>query len=239
MANTFKYDTFRSSKFLAYITIGLLSLGIIGAVLFIIFSFGMMLSPDWELDIGESGPLPVFYMAIGFVSLLEIPVRIATIVLFLVWEYRAFTNLSPLKARNLEFSPGWAVGWWFIPFANLVKPYQAMKELWRDSDPEFDEDLGFLSSSMSAPAIFGFWWALWILKNLSDRLVQSADRGTGEVSHYLPLLLIISSVIALGSAGLLIMIIHDIVNRQEARSKKIGLSTEQLPPPPPTFDPQV
>ena len=34
---------------------------------------------------------------------------ILTSAFFLMWLYRAFNNLSALKARNLEFSPGWAI----------------------------------------------------------------------------------------------------------------------------------
>ena len=28
----------------------------------------------------------------------------------------------------MTISAGWAIGWFFVPFANLVMPYQAMKE---------------------------------------------------------------------------------------------------------------
>ncbi|QYO65100.1 DUF4328 domain-containing protein [Leptolyngbya sp. 7M] len=57
------------------------------------------------------------------IFLVSFPVGIATIVLFLVWLYRAHKNLFSLKPTHLDFSPGWAVGWWFIPFLNLVRPY--------------------------------------------------------------------------------------------------------------------
>jgi heme/copper-type cytochrome/quinol oxidase subunit 2 len=82
-----------------------------------------MLFPDSLLDLGEGESMPVAYALIGIVALFHIPLGIATIVFFLIWEYRAYKNLSALNAQNLEHSPGWAVGWWFIPFANLVKPF--------------------------------------------------------------------------------------------------------------------
>ena len=36
-----------------------------------------------------------------------------------MWLYRAYYNLEIVKARGLVTTPGWAVGYHFIPFANL------------------------------------------------------------------------------------------------------------------------
>lgn len=57
-------------------------------------------------------------------------------IVWLIWQHRAQKNLEGLGATWLRFTPGWAVGWWFVPFANLVKPFQTMRELWKASgDP--------------------------------------------------------------------------------------------------------
>ena len=60
------------------------------------------------------------------------------ILLFCVWIRRANVNADALVASGMEFTPGWAVGWFFVPFANLYKPYQAMAEIYRASDPNAD-----------------------------------------------------------------------------------------------------
>ncbi|MGQ0542804.1 MAG: DUF4328 domain-containing protein [Blastocatellia bacterium] len=159
--------------------------------------------------------------------------KIATIVVFLIWEHRSFSNLSSLKARNLEFSPGWAVGWWFIPFANLIKPYQAMKELWRESDPDYDENLGFLSSNLGVPTFFGFWWALWIISNIAGRIAERAsDEPGGGVSSAFPFIFLVASVLSIAAAGLLILVVRDINERQEERFKRLGIEINDVPPPP-------
>lgn len=175
MTNIFTNDLFRSPKTLSYIAIGLLGGLIACSALFIIFSFGLVLYPDNLTDFGDGEPMQLAYVLIGVVALLHIPLSIATIVFFLIWEHRAFKNLSALNAQNLEFSPGWAIGWWFIPFANLVKPFQAMRELWTESDPDYDADLGFLSGNSSAPTMMGFWWAFWLLSNFTDRIANKLD----------------------------------------------------------------
>ena len=33
----------------------------------------------------------------------------------------------------MEFSPGWSVGWFFVPVAGLFMPYRVLKELWKAS----------------------------------------------------------------------------------------------------------
>lgn len=92
---------------------------------------------------------------------------LVTAVLFLKWIHRANLNARSLGAKDLRFSPGWAVGWYFIPFMNLVRPYQAMKEIWQASkNPEN-------WSTEPAPPILGWWWALFLV---SGFLGQTALR---------------------------------------------------------------
>src|SRR5688500_18010935 len=126
MTNTFGNNTYRSSKTLSYIAIGLLGSLILCAIFFILLSFGMLFFPDSAINLEDGEPMSAALLFIGIAALLRIPLFIAVVVFFLIWVYRAFNNLSALKPGNLEFSPGWAVGWWFIPFANLIKPFQAM-----------------------------------------------------------------------------------------------------------------
>lgn len=231
MANTFRNDAYRSSKIPSYIAIGLLGSLILCAILFILSSFGMLLYPDSTLDFEDGEPMPVALVFIGIIALLRIPLFITTIVFFLIWEYRAFNNLSALKARNLQFSPGWAVGWWFIPFANLIKPFQVMRELWNESDPEYDADFGFLSVSVGAPTIMGFWWAFWLLTNFADRVANRV-----EESNFFPVALIVASILEIIAAGLIIKIILGIVERQELRFKRLGELPQFVPPQPPVFN---
>ena len=57
-------------------------------------------------------------------------ILLVTAAFFLVWVYRAHANVHALGFSELKFSPGWAVGWWFIPLFNLVQPARAMAELY-------------------------------------------------------------------------------------------------------------
>ena len=42
--------------------------------------------------------------------------------LFLSWFFLAYSNLQKLGVRDHRFSNGWALGSWFVPFLNLVRP---------------------------------------------------------------------------------------------------------------------
>jgi hypothetical protein len=92
--------------------------------------------------------------------------------LILVWIYRANANARALGATGLQFTPAWAVGWFFVPVANLVKPFDAVKEIWRASahPPAWWRQ--------PAPTSLGWWWFFLLLAifagNVAPRLSMRA-----------------------------------------------------------------
>ncbi len=100
---------------------------------------------------------------------------LASVVLVAMWIHRAHANLHEAGVDGLEFTPGWAVGWYFIPFANLFKPFQAMRELWAASHAETDRYGG------EAPSELKWWWGAWISGNiLSGAGARVLEMGEGE-----------------------------------------------------------
>ena len=45
----------------------------------------------------------------------SISLLVLAAVAWLVWQHRRQRNLVRLGARQLRFTPRWAVGWWFVP----------------------------------------------------------------------------------------------------------------------------
>ena len=76
-------------------------------------------------------------------------------VAILMWIYRANWNARQLGAKGMRFTPGWAVGWFFVPFLNLWKPYEAMKEIWKASANPANWQ------AESVPLLLHAWWFLW------------------------------------------------------------------------------
>ena len=235
-------EVYSSPKTLSYLTIGGLLLVGLAEFLSAIFGFGQIVSPTSMLN----GNQPLWVVFQGFAALLQLPCLIFTIVFFLIWLNRANKNLTPLRANHPEFSSGWAVGWWFIPFANLVKPFQVVREVWNESDPDFDPSLSFLSSSAGTPAILSFWWAFWIISNIVSNitnrmfndLAEQMHKATTQDLEFTGYFFIVSGVLTTIAAVLAIKIVYGITNRQEERFAKVGAYRQSFlePPSPPRFD---
>jgi hypothetical protein len=102
-----------------------------------------------------------------------IVVYLGAVVVWLVWQHRGQSNLVALAVPRLTFTPGWAVGWWLIPIANLWKPFQTMRELWKASD---GDEAWWRSPTWP---VIGWWWACWVVFNI---LYNTTIRFYGSVS---------------------------------------------------------
>lgn len=133
-------------------------------------------------DIGEQEPMSDQAMLIavagfGF-ALAVMMVFFTTVIVHCVWTNRMNKNARALGARDMEYTPGWAVGWFFVPIANLFKPFSATNEIYRASEPGPD---GVGWKEEPTPGILSFWWACWIIGNIlervSDRLIDEEPIG--------------------------------------------------------------
>ena len=57
---------------------------------------------------------------------------ILSLVFYMIWQHRAYANGLAGHAP-LRYSPGWSVGWWFIPVVNLVMIGRVLGDLWQNS----------------------------------------------------------------------------------------------------------
>ena len=58
---------------------------------------------------------------------------IAGAVFVCMWFYRASQNVHLAGMRGLNYSPGWNVGWFFIPVAHIIMPVIALRETMKAS----------------------------------------------------------------------------------------------------------
>jgi hypothetical protein len=93
----------------------------------------------------------------GIVGLLQSGLGIVTGIIFLKWIYRAYKNIQGFGAEGLRFSPGWAVGYYFIPILSLIRPVQVMSEIWRASDDPKDWP------RRPGSWLIASWWTLFLL----------------------------------------------------------------------------
>lgn len=113
----------------------------------------------------------------GFIGIGYMIVFIVTGVAFLKWIHRANLNCRGFGAENMTFTPGWAVGWYFIPIMNLVRPYQAMKEIWQVS-----QNPRAWQTALGSP-LLGWWWGLWIANSVLGQAVFRATMNATTVEQ--------------------------------------------------------
>jgi hypothetical protein len=235
VANTFKNDTFRSGKLLGNILIAIFSILVLLAFLNIIVSAWMILSPDTTIELDTGEIVDVAWIFVGLVAILEIAIRVVCAVVFLVWLHRVFGNLPVIGARNLEFSPGWAVGWWFIPFLNFVRPYQVVRELYSESHRAVENTGGEPSEPTTENV--GFWWGTFLISGFVLRISDGMVGGANEApSKYFPVAHLAGNILFSSAAILAIVVVRN-VNRWQEKAFAFQRPTESfMPPPPPTFD---
>ena len=162
----------------------------------------------------------------------------ALVVAFLVWLYRAVRNVPALgnPKSGVEYSPGWAVGSFFVPFVNLVVPYRAVREVWEKSDPAVrtGDDFMFAQPS-SAPLVLG-WWLAWIASNVLSNIAWRLhdDVMSPGTLRFVAGVHITSHLSGIVAAALAIPVVRGIDRRQTERARHVT-NVSHMPPPPPVF----
>lgn len=79
---------------------------------------------------------------------------------------------------GLKVSPGWSIGWYFIPFANLVMPYRSLRETYKASfNIEDWQDIRI-------PFVFPIWWTTWLLSSVLGSIYNRLSLNLEENSSY-------------------------------------------------------
>jgi hypothetical protein len=158
-------------------------------------------------------------LALGFVlqAMLAIPLYITTVILFCVWVHRTNRNARALGALGMNFTPGWSVGWFFVPIMNLFKPYQAVKEIYQSSEPDLDQGRWY---NVDVPATLGWWWGLWIIYNVLGQIDFRLNlRGGPELATLTSWLGVVSSFIGVFTCLLALTVVRMIHSRQEEKAR--------------------
>jgi hypothetical protein len=165
--------------------------------------------------------LSLLDLAVSFFGLFTFT---ATLVVFLVWLHRAYSNLPSLGVPHLDFSSGWVIGSWFVPFMNLVRPYRIVKYIWNNSDPE---TVGVKCGYYGASGNFTLkaWWGFWLLGSISINIHGGAENPNAHVAGGLAS--IFSSGLTVIAACLAIAVVRDISSRQDERRKRLTDAAQQ------------
>jgi hypothetical protein len=143
----------------------------------------------------------------GVPSFFYLPVM----VLFCVFVFRANKNVRTLDLIEPHFTPGWAVGVFFVPVWNLYKPYLAMREIWQGSSPDPDEVV--VASSLRGPSLLKWWWGLFVASFVE---VEGFNQGAGAAAFIgRAEMAIVGHVVELTAAVLAIAVVRGVAARQD------------------------
>jgi hypothetical protein len=178
-----------------------------------------VLAQDLAAEIPEGAALAylAIYTLLGLGMLMA---YITTVVCFCIWIHRANRNARALGAEGMVFTPGWSVGWFFVPIMNLFKPFQATREIYQASEPKASG-----SDWMNVPVspLLGWWWAAWLLSNFTAqfelRMSLSDDPALMQVSSWVG---VASSILGAAAALLAMKVIRSIHQRQQAKARWPG-----------------
>lgn len=163
------------------------------------------------------------------IGVLQLLVHVATAVAFLVWFRRVHKNLSSIGGRDLKYTSGWAIGGFFVPFLNLIRPLQVMREVWHGSDPAgIERDTApsgpLIRDQLGTPSPVGWWWALFVissfLANVSMRMLLSDDQ-TIERLQAATFLDVVANVLWVSAAVLAILVVGRVTAWQVLRADEI------------------
>ena len=161
----------------------------------------------------------------GLIGGLRILLFLATAVAFLMWLSRAYKNLWALNAVTPSYSPGWAVGSFFVPFLNLVRPFRIVRELWHLSDSGSTiPALRAEGRNLPTPAVVGWWWGIWLV---SGFLGQAALRASWQMKTPQDILgasyvSLVGDVVSIVAAFLAISLVRAIEAKQTCSHRGLG-----------------
>jgi hypothetical protein len=194
---------------------------------------GEDVSPS-SLDSGDTRQLVV--------SLVVLAVYVASIVLFIRWFHRAYSNL-PALGSELRFKRGWAIGGWFVPIMWFWRPKQIANDIWRGTDPS-TRSLHITKTDV-APLV-GIWWAAWIIagvvftrSSLAYASTPTAleagvsamlgDTADAEDIRRAGVLDLVANGIDIAAAVLAILVVQRMTSRQSERERMLA-SLRESPP---------
>lgn len=122
-----------------------------------------------------------------------------------------------LGVEGLNISPGWSVGWYFIPFANLVMPYRSLKETFKAS---FNSEEW---QNNKVPYDLPIWWATFVIGNFLSNASLRMEQALGETYAYQKLneisyIDIVIDVVLIVNAIFLLRIVNIIYHNQKDKN---------------------
>ncbi|MBT2489975.1 DUF4328 domain-containing protein [Streptomyces sp. ISL-96] len=145
------------------------------------------------------------------------PVVVATAVVFLVWFFRVRRNADVFAPDLQRRGPGWAIGTWFIPIANLWMPRGVAVDVWAASrrDP-----YGLETAKREPKLVLDLWWTAWVASLLYGRFATrryGAAEGPADIRDALDQL-VVADLLDITAAVLAIFFVRALTRMQHLKA---------------------
>ena len=116
-----------------------------------------------------------------------------------------------------------------MPFLNLVRPLQVMREVWHGSDPSgLERDTASsgpsIRNQLGTPALVGWWWALFLISaflgNITMRMGLAQNQTLDQLQAFSGLL-VFSDILDVPSVLVAIRLVSRITRWQAERGDRI------------------
>jgi len=174
---------------------------------------------DTELDQDQLRTVGFTLMTMGYAGYLQFGAFVAIAVLFMRFMYKAVQRAKGFAVPFTYVSPGWAVGYWFIPLMNLYRPFEVVKALVKACA----EEAGTPDKPAAGEQLLGAWWALFLLGNIVASAVARMDLDLSTAAGLMSYLdyTLGSDVLLILSTPLFWVVITRLVRAMGSSSKTI------------------
>ncbi|MFF8607453.1 DUF4328 domain-containing protein [Streptomyces sp. NPDC015346] len=162
-------------------------------------------------------PAGFAHMGVEAATVVQGLIGLALMVVFIIWFFRVRKNAGVFAPDLHRGGPGWAIGAWFVPVANLWWPRSVAAGTWRASrrDPYGDGKVEGESF-----ALLNWWWTFWTLTNLAGLFASAVYEDANTVEGFAAgaLALMVSAVVDIVAALLAILFVRRLTSMQHAKA---------------------
>ncbi|MEG3630778.1 DUF4328 domain-containing protein [Streptomyces poriticola] len=208
----------RSPVGLSHAVTVLLGLVIVADLLIIAASFNMRaltgrVASGGAGVLGEAEVNRADYAMFGSGVLYSIAL-VATGTLFIIWFHRVRGNAGVFAPDTQRRTPGWAIGSWFVPIANLWIPRGVAADVLRASqaDPYAGE--------LQHRGLLNAWWGAWVWAVVFDRYASRTYARAEDVEavHEAAALVMTSAGFDIVAAVLALLLVRRLTAAQHTKA---------------------
>jgi hypothetical protein len=167
--------------------------------------------------LGADAVLAPLIMVVPLAGLLHLLLFVVTAVVFVIWLRRARGNAVAVRH---QFGPGWTIGGWFVPAANVYIPMRVVLDIgWAAVAPD-------KRGTVTGPV--ATWWAFWVLSWLTafrlttTETVTATSRSSGYyVSFELGTTWLNTVCLALAALALAFVVHRITVDQERAAASSV------------------